>query len=321
MFANEFTIPMNLLKAEALERRTFENHRSMPELRTFIKNTRSGYNGERKISYYLGQIPTQRFYIFYDLRLPYGNAYFQIDALLLSTKAILMLDGKNHYGKLLIEKNQMIQEFQDSRVVYENPISQANRHNLLLTYFLENHKIPILPINSYVVITNSSTEVRVSPDYMEAANKVCRLSDLLRKIDEFYHHNNKELVDNKTLEKLKRLLLKSHTPLQIDILAKYNIAKSEIRTGVQCPNCLSFPMIYKRTIWLCPICHFISQDAYLTAIKDYFLLISPAFTNREIRAFLHLPNTRGTTYFISSLHFPFTGTTKGRVYHQPKDYL
>lgn len=182
MFVKNLTLPTDLIKAEALERRIRSNHPIMADLKSFIKNLRSGYNGEKTINYYLGQIPDQRFYIFHDLRLPYGDAYFQIDALLLSSKIIFILDGKNHSGKLFIERNQMIQEFMDNRAVYENPIFQANRHKVLLNYFFNKHKIPILPIDSFVVITKSTAEVIISPGYVEAERKVCRAGNLLGKL-------------------------------------------------------------------------------------------------------------------------------------------
>lgn len=321
MFDKDLKIPINLLKAEALERRTDENHPCRADLKTYIKNLRSGYNGERTISYFLSQIPPQRFRIFHDLRLPYGDTFFQIDTLILSTKFILMLDGKNHSGKLHIDKEQMVQEYMDNRNVYENPIIQANRHNILLQYFLEKHKLPQIPIESLVVICKSSTEVTIDAGYTEAYRKICRASDLVRKMEERYQYYRKEYIDNKTVEKIKKLLLKKHTPLDSDLLEKFNVSKREIKTGVQCPKCFFIPMNYKRKNWICPTCKFLSPDAFLQAMIDYFLLINPSFTNKELRKFLHLPNSRSATYFIYLLNFPSTGTTKGRIYHQPKDFL
>lgn len=321
MFVKNLTLPTDLIKAEALERRIRSNHPIMADLKSFIKNLRSGYNGEKTINYYLGQIPDQRFYIFHDLRLPYGDAYFQIDALLLSSKIIFILDGKNHSGKLFIERNQMIQEFMDNRAVYENPIFQANRHKVLLNYFFNKHKIPTLPIDSFVVITKSTAEVIISPGYVEAERKVCRAGNLLGKIEEQYLRYNKDFLDNKTIKKIIKILLEKHTPLNTNIMEKFGITKFEIIPGVLCPNCLYIPMIYERKIWVCSSCNFISKDAYLNAITDYFLIVGSSFTNQELRTFLQLPSPRSTTYFISLLNFPFTCTTKGRIYHQPPDFL
>ena len=321
MFDKDLKLPIILIKAEALERRTAENHPCRGDLKSYIKNLRSGYNGEKTINYFLSQIPPQRFRIFHDLRLPYGDTYFQIDTLLLSTKFILMLDGKNHSGKLYIDKEQMVQEYLGTRNVFENPIIQANRHNLLLKYFLEKHKIPQIPIESLVVISKLSTEVTIDAGYTEAHRKICRASDLVNKMEEKYRYYRKEYIDNKTVEKIKKLVLKKHTPLNTNIMEKFNVSILDILTGVQCPKCFFIPMNYKRNNWICPSCHFLSPDAFINAVADYFLLINPSFTNMEIRNFLHLPSSRSATYFIFLLDFPSTGTTKGRIYHQPKDFL
>ena len=321
MYAKKFGMPAILAKAEALEKRMPKDHPVLLELIPFIKNLRSGYNGEKKIHYFLKQIPSQRFYIFHDLRLPYGDTYFQLDFVLLSPKVIILLDGKNHSGKLTFDRNQMTQEYQDKRLVYENPIFQANRHKLLLHYFFEKHKIPKIPIESLVVISKSSTELMISPGYSEAQKKVCRASNLIERMDEIYHRYNLDLFDHKMLDKIKKLLIRSYTPLETDILAKFNIKTFEIISGVQCPNCLMFGMGFKRKNWICPFCQFVSQDAHIQAIADYFLLIKPSFTNPEIRAFLQVSSSRAATYLLSLLKFPYTGTTKGRIYFQPKDFL
>ncbi|WP_042454887.1 nuclease-related domain-containing protein [Neobacillus dielmonensis] len=321
MYAKKFQMPTILAKAEALERRTPKGHPVLLELAPFIKNLMSGCNGEKKINYFLKQIPTQRFHIFHDLRLPYGDSYFQLDFVLLSPKVIILLDGKNHSGKLTIEQNQMTQEYQEKRLVYENPISQANRHKLLLNYFFAEHKIPQIPIESLVVISKSTTELSINPSYTEAQKKVCRASNLIEKIEVIYNRYNRDQIDNKMVNQIKKLLLKSHTPLEVDILSKFNMLTSEIIPGVQCPRCFLYPMSYKRNNWICSFCDFVSQDAYLQAIADYFLLIKSSFSNPEIRAFLLLASSRATSYILSLTKFPYSGATKGRIYYQPKDFL
>ncbi|MCL6570356.1 MAG: NERD domain-containing protein [Bacillus sp. (in: Bacteria)] len=77
----------------------------MPDIKAKIRIIRSGYNGEKTIKYYLEKIPEQKYHIFYGLRLPIGNTFFQIDVLLLSPKLILILDAKNNLGTLRFEKN------------------------------------------------------------------------------------------------------------------------------------------------------------------------------------------------------------------------
>jgi hypothetical protein len=202
LFVKNLEIPKILLQTEALEGRLAKNHFKMPDIKAKIRILRSGYNGEKVINHHIGQIPYQKYHIFHDLRLPIGITYFQIDALLLSPKLILILDGKNHSGTLRFEKNQMIQEYLDTREVYENPISQVNRHKILLKYWLEKYHISFIPIESYVVVTKSSTEIIISPGYSEAEEKVCKANDLLTKIANLEGNFKKEFLSPTAIEKV-----------------------------------------------------------------------------------------------------------------------
>lgn len=321
MFKKDLTIPRALLIAEAAERRLLENHIMIPEIKNKIKIYRSGYNGEKTIKHYLEQIPDKKYYIFHGLRFPVGNTFFQIDALLLSPKNILILEGKNHSGIIRIGKNQMIHEFSDIREVYENPVSQAIRHKIQLKNMLEYNNFPSIPIGFYVVVSRTSTEVIIEPGYNEAQEKVCRAYDLLKKIDDTEKNFKDDRLNKKTMEKVIYLLLTKHTPENSNILKPLGLTRSDFRTGVQCPICLFIPMNYDRQKWICPICQCISKDAFLHAINDFFLLINPYMTNQELQWFLHLPTSRSASYIFSLIKLPYTGNTRDRIYHQPKDFL
>ncbi|MEH7501972.1 nuclease-related domain-containing protein [Neobacillus drentensis] len=313
----ELTPPNFLLQAEALERRIVENHRRMQDVKSKIRILRSGYNGEKTIKYYLEQIPEHKYHIFYGLRLPIGNTYFQIDTLLLSKKLILILDAKNHSGTLRFEKNQLIHEHAGNRDVYENPVAQVNRHKILLRHLFEKNKIPPIPIGNFVTVCKPSTEIIINQGYQEAAQKVIRAYDILKKIDELEERYTEKKLNQKTFNQVINLLKTQHTPQKIDILNFFQITEDELITGVQCPRCSYIPMDYKRSKWICNACILFSKDAHLNGINDYFLLIKSSFSNPEIRTFLHLPSSRSTTSFLPKLNFPHTGTKRGRIYHQP----
>ncbi len=318
MFGKNLTVPQILLEALALEGRLPWEHPLLPELKKLIRILKSGNNGEKTINYFLSLIPSHKYYIFHNLRLPAGNSYFQMDFLLLSSKLILILEGKNHSGKLLIEKNQMIHETGTNKEIYENPVSQANRHKILLTYLLRKYKIDSIPIEYCVVICKDSTEVSIAPGYKEAEERVCKANDLLKKIEDQEKIFKKDSVTPQTIKKIKDILLTNHTPPNIHIFEKTGIKKSEVLPGVQCPRCSFLPMDYKRRNWICPNCYFVSQDAYLKALQDYFLLINPYINNLEIRKFLRIPTSRSTTYFLSVINLPYTGTKRGRMYFENK---
>ncbi|WHY01689.1 nuclease-related domain-containing protein [Neobacillus sp. DY30] len=317
MFDKNLSKPIPLLQAEALEGRLRIDHEKMTEIKNNIKILKSGYNGEKELNYQLGQIPLHKSHIFHDLRLPLGESFFQIDALLASPTILINLDGKNHSGKITIEKTQMIQETTDTREIYENPVSQTNRHKILLRNWMEEYKLPPIFMDNLVVFTRVSSEIIIAPGYKEAENKVCKSHDLLKRIEELERYNKKVWMNEQDILNFSDLLLKKHTPKRTDILSSFKIPKSDIITGVQCPACLFAPMTYNRHKWICPTCKIISTDAHIRAIDDYCLIYKPWFTSSEIRNFLHLPSPRTVTYFLSFLNFTRVGNTSDSVYHQP----
>ncbi|PLS05803.1 nuclease-related domain-containing protein [Neobacillus cucumis] len=321
MFDLPLIKPITLQQAEAAQRRLPSNHPKMAEVEVKIRILASGYKGEKTLNYFLGLLPEKNHHIFQGLRLPARDSFFQMDAHLLSPRLIILLESKNYSGILTLEKHQLTQEINNIKMVYDNPISQVNRHKILLQYFFQKYQIPPIPIETVVVFTKSSAEVKVAQGYQEAEKKICKAGDLLKKIEELEKYYPKDRVDSKTVGKIKRLLLSKHTPYRADFLGSLSINKSDILPGVCCSNCLYMPMEYKKNKWLCPVCLKISKEGSLKAINDFFLLINTSITNSELREFLQLPTRRASSYQLELLNLPSTGTKKGRIYHLPNDFL
>jgi hypothetical protein len=317
MFDLDLIKPITLEQAKAAQRRLPINHIMKKAIEAKVRKLASGYQGEKTLNYFLGLLPDKKYHIFHGLRLPIGNYFFQMDALLLSPKLIIILESKNYSGTILIEKHQLTQEINNSKVIYENPIAQVNRHKILLHYLFEKYQVPSISIETLVVFTKASTEIKIATGYIEAEKKIGKVHNLLKKIEELEKYHNKDRIDQKTIGKIRRLVLNKHTPLRTDILQTFGIDKSDILTGVRCPNCSFLPMQYNRKNWICPECPCTTKDAYLEAVNDYFLLINPSITNSELREFLQLPSRRSSTYLFTLLNLPSTGSKKGRIYHQP----
>lgn len=206
-------------------------------------------------------------------------------------------------------------------MIYDNPIAQVNRHKILLQYFFQKHQIPPIPIETVVVFTNSSAEVRIANGYYDAERYICKAGNLLMKLRELEKFYTKEQLNQKMMGKITRLLLSKHTPVRSDFLKTMDITKSDILPGFLCSICLNVPMKYYRNKWICPSCQQISKESCEEAVKDYFLLIHSSITNSELQEFLKLPTRRAAAYQLELLKFPSTGTKKGRTYHPPKDFL
>lgn len=319
MFIKELEKSQKLIEAQAIDRRIPINHIKRPELEKKLRILISGYQGEKTLNYYLSLLPKDKYHIYQGLRLPGENSsFFQMDGLLKSSKMIFILETKNNSGTLTIDKHQLTQEYNGNKEIYQNPVTQVNRHKILLQNFFIKYKISTIPIENLVVISKSSAELKIAPGYHEAEKKVCKASNLLKELERIEKYHNKEVFDKPTMNKVKNLFLKKHTPLKSNLLQELGIEKSEILTGVGCPHCGTLPMEYGRKGWKCPKCLRISKDAHIDAINDYFILIKPTITVSELREFLHLPSNRVAAYILSLLNLLSTGEKKGRVYHKPQ---
>jgi hypothetical protein len=321
LFDLELKKPIILEQHEAVFNRLSPQHDKKTIVEEKMKSLSAGYRGEKTLKYFLSLLPPKQYHIFQGLRLPIGESFFQMDVFLFSSKNGFIIEGKNFSGDILIDKHQLTQTLNETVKIYSNPLDQVNRHKLLLQSFLDKYQIPLIPIENLVSFTNSSAKLQITQGYNEAQKRICKADNLLMKMVEHSKGYRQECIDQKTITKMKKLILNNHTPLRIDILQKYEIGNKDIITGVRCPVCLYLPLIYKGRIWECPSCKIKSKDAHLKDIKEYFLIYKPTITNTELREFLHLPSQRAGTYLLTFLDFPATGSNKGRIYHQPKDFL
>ncbi|MGJ7911731.1 nuclease-related domain-containing protein [Neobacillus sp. LXY-1] len=317
MFVKNLTKPIILAQHEVLLPRLKENHPKRTEVEDNLRSLSAGYYGEMKINYFLNLLPPKKYLIFQDIRLPVNDSHFQIDSYLFSPKTSLFIEGKNYSGTLFFEKHQLTQTIDSAEKIYENPLTQVNRQKLLLQNWFEPHQIPKIPMEHLVCVSNKSSVIKIAQGYIEAEKRVCKAENLLMKISEFGDVYKKDVLDPKTISKMKRLIIQHHVPNKIDVLDRYSINSNDITPGVQCPDCSFIPMQYHFGKWICQSCGLISKTAHIAAIEVFYLLIKPYFTNAEIKEFLRLPSSRIATYQLAPLNLIPSGKNKGRVYHQP----
>jgi hypothetical protein len=91
--------PLRILQNEALLRRLPDYHRKRQEIETDNRNRIAGYNGEKRLDYYLSLLPNNEFKIYNDLRLTLQYA-FQIDSLIITPFFAAIIEVKNYSGTL-----------------------------------------------------------------------------------------------------------------------------------------------------------------------------------------------------------------------------
>ncbi|WP_409275996.1 nuclease-related domain-containing protein [Neobacillus sp. SCS-31] len=319
MIALERAIPLIILMLEALLRRLPGGHPKRKDIEESLRTQKAGYNGEKSVDHYLNFLDQEKFMIFKGLRLNNNGFFFQIDTLLITPFFALILESKNWAGEIHFEKNfcQVFQEKDGKTATYTNPISQAKLQTRNLREWFKKQNFPDIPIEFLVVMSNNSSKLKADPGYYEVFQKVILAIRLIEKVSEIEKGYKQLVLEAKPLKKLKKAILLQHTPHRPDVLKNFTISTTEILPGILCPKCLSLTMKFHYRKSYCGRCGDISLTAHLEAIQDYFLLISPELTNSELRRFLKLTKPDQAYNLLTSIGLPFTGTKRGRIYHQP----
>ncbi|WP_051291506.1 nuclease-related domain-containing protein [Fictibacillus gelatini] len=211
--------------------------------------------------------------------------------------------------------HQLIRITKECEESFPDPILQVKHQQHQFVNWLKDFKFPLVPVEGIVVLSNPNSIIKTTANWPEYFTTIIKSQTLLPKIETFKNQHNEEQLSNKELRKLEKLLIKHHTPLNLDVLSQYEILSSELLQGVSCPNCSALPMKRAYGTWICSICSFSSKDAHLAALQDYCLLIRSTITNQQFREFLKLPSSSIARKLLTSLNFPYDGAKKGRVYN------
>lgn len=322
MIKKQRQLPLSIQKLQALQRRIPEYHPKQPAIKESLAKRLAGYKGEQSIEYPLSFLSGKDFVVLNDVRLYDSKHYFQMDSLLLSKKCLIILEVKNMKGILYFDTtfHQLIRTLDGKQEAFPDPLLQVSRQEQQLKKWLEIHQLPQLPLLSLVVISNPNTIIQSTPGNKEIAEKVIRSEFLPTKINMLQQKLQEEVVTDKELKKLTRKIEKYLSPLDKAILEQFDLTKDDLIKGVFCPACGHLPLRREYGTWYCPHCFSKQKDAHISSIKDYQLLIGPAFTNSMMRDFLQISSTSLMTRLLQAMNLPYSGERKDRVYRLPTEY-
>ena len=318
MIVKEREVPLTILKLEALLRRISAQHPKRPEIEKDLARRRAGLRGEESLDYYLKELDDQSYSIFHDIRLSLNDYYFQIDTLIISNFFALIIEVKNISGTLHLDHsfNQLIRTKADgTEEGFPDPFSQVDQQKRHLQKWLQQQKLPIIPIETLVVIANPSTIIKTTTNHTPQNQKLCHSVKLIEKINWYTNRYKNEVISQKSRRKLHKTLLKMHTSLNIDILRRFEVSRAEIINGINCPKCFYNPIQHIHGKWHCPKCQYSSKNAHIQALEEYGLLIQFSITNQQFRHFTHLSSRFVANRILTSMSLKQTGTNKGRVYY------
>jgi hypothetical protein len=307
--------PIKVDFCEAILCRIPANHPQIPLILSDLGKREAGYIGEKKLDFFLSHLPEKEYFLIHDLRLPNCNSHFQIDTLLLTFTYGLVIETKYMTGELEFDEknNQLIQRTEEKQKGYDDPLLQAQFQVRRLRELFKQHKLPDIPIE-YLIMMSHANAVLKTESGSEARKRVCRSSRVVFKVEEFSHKYRLQVLDQQMIRKVNKLLLRKHTEENYDIEKLYQISRSNILTGVHCPECRYLGLIYHQGSWRCPKCGGKSRDAHLKALRDYQLLFGPSITNQQFREFLQIDSINVASKMLKKLKLPHTGINKHRVY-------
>lgn len=313
--------PDFIQRMEALLRRLPASHSKRVLIENDLAKRKAGFRGEEAVDYFLKHL--NEFTIIHDIRLAGGNDdFFQIDALLLYSNFILILEIKNISGTIYFDSafNQLIQIKQDNERGFLNPLIQAKRQQKELTKWLNDLKIS-MPVEYLIVNSNPSTVIKTSSYHKNALDRVLHPDQLPDRIERLKMKYPLEILTAKELKKLGRSLVKKHCPANYDVLSYHDIQAKEIITGIQCPSCSRFSMKRARGTWKCAACSAPDKEGHIKALQDYFFLIDSSITNHQFRSFTRLSSSNIAKKLLTALSLPYSGEKKSRTYHIPLNFF
>ncbi|WP_143004698.1 hypothetical protein [Salimicrobium halophilum] len=112
---------------------------------------------------------------------------------------------------------------------------------------------------------------------------------------------------------LRKRLLESHQPREVDVMKRMKLQPRDIIPGVRCLECGSLKMKRRRTVWHCS-CGAFDKKAHLATLRDYKLLFGEQITNRQARWFLQMDDYRAVHHILKTNSLKSEGPNKKKIY-------
>ncbi|MFD3157930.1 NERD domain-containing protein [Haloimpatiens sp. FM7330] len=203
---------------------------------TFI---RKGLDGEKNVYFELKNsfIPML---CLYDIRLEYNDYTAQFDFILITNKAIFVLETKKLNGDIEITSDgdfiRTIRTNSGKFIKKEgmySPISQNERHiNILREILLKEGLIKDYPIKSIVVIANPKTIINKSRCPESIRNNIYKYDQLVNLLkNELNDKNNQKNVLEKYMYNIANFLIEHNKPKTFNYQAKYMLTAKDLKNN------------------------------------------------------------------------------------------
>lgn len=306
---------------ESLERLLYrlpDNHSRREFIQVEIFKAAAGRRGEERLHRKMIEFETEEQSRFLkNVCLSRGQWKIQMDGLLLTERAAIVIESKNISGQLYFDDKT--EEFsrintEGVKTIMEDPTIQLNKHIRFLTLFFKQQKID-LPISGMVVFTSKHCEFLAKPEHHHICKTYQLIDYLFNIIQEF------PLKDNPhDLSEIQKLLEHFQTPYERKPLCHlYSIEETELHTGILCKNCKNLSMTRKhKKGWVCADCQAVDPFAFQHAVQEYFSLVHTHLSNRQLRKFCKIESPYITSRLLAVYDLGTAGALRNRTYYLKK---
>lgn len=205
-----------------------DNGENKENIERDIKFLKYGLDGENNVYFELKNsfLPIL---CLHDVRLEYGDYVAQLDFVVISNKFICILETKKLSGNISIDsdgnfvrtmKNRYGKDYKEG--IY-SPVTQNTRHVDILKHVLSKElKINNMPILSLVVMANPKTIIKKYKCPAEIEKTLIKYDQIKTTLEKYQNDKaNQYDLAEKDMYDIADLLVKLNTPIEMDIVGKY----------------------------------------------------------------------------------------------------
>ncbi|WP_339251575.1 nuclease-related domain-containing protein [Sporosarcina sp. FSL W8-0480] len=289
------------------------NHPKYESISKKYHQAKAGYAGELYVDRVLNEVSyPQGVNVLKDVSLEI-NPHFriQIDTLIISPNLIFLLEIKNYVGTVHFDEDtgKTTKVSSHGRVdKYDCIIHQIDRATNGLLEWLRKRNINI-PIEAILVMSNTQTDIPVFPENvtLKYAKQLPRyIRNLLPPRDQQDENQVRSIVNQINSQRI-------NWP-SMPACHRYAIDPNDLKRGVHCTTC-NIAMARKRGhSWVCMTCRKKDSNALWKSIEDWFILIEPKITNKQLRLFLELASNSSASVIFRDLKLQRNGVPPHTFY-------
>lgn len=306
-------IRIDMLKRAVRRLKLYSSERIFLEKELF--NAEAGVRGEMRLrKKFVEFYSTEPYEILWNTSLSLGNWPVQIDGLLLTPKAAIIIESKNISGELHFDNKTGEFYRYDSngvKTVMDNPAIQVEKNMRFMRSWFAEHDIR-LPVDGLLVFTALQAELCSLPYNIRTCRHHHMIEFLFRTIKEY---PTSPQQNKQSLIKIKELIESKQTPyLQKSITLQYSLNSNLFERGIYCTACESLNVSRHQRAWRCLKCGYVAKNAAEEAVLDYFALFGYRVKNEEIRHFLRLEDRHIVKRLLSKSDFKKEGGRRHSKY-------